>query len=345
MKIFLIKVHPPFTVCPEEEWCKREYRERWLVRQIYELGHQTALYLLTNKREVWVYPDSEYPNNIPIKFYPVDNPSIAKQQHTSIIMLNELEKEKPDVIIWKGLDYKLSSWIRENLSYKPKIVFIVGGKVADKYLNEANIVLAETQEQIDIYFKNKISFILPKSLDLEIFKPNKEKDFDIVSVGTFEERKNHKVIIPLGKFYSIVLLGDGHLKAKMIQLAKDLDVLHNVHFLGNQSTDKVAEYISKSKVMFHPSIWEGFPRTIIEALSCEVPIVANKHVVKDLIKSGRHGLLVEEGEYQEALHSILKFSDMREEMGSRGRELVKNSYDKKSTISVLKNMLSVLEKE
>jgi len=341
MKIILIKVHPIYTVCPENEWCKRSYRERWLPRQLKELGHDSSLYLLTNRSTVWQSPDE-----IPVRFFPVDNPSVAKQEHTSNDMLQELEKEKPDVIIYKGLDYRLSKWIRENLSYRPKIVFIVGGKTNDKYLSEASVILAETEEQANTFFKpfvnDKKCFILPKSLDIEIFKPNNNKEFDIVSIGTFEERKNHKLIIPLGKKYSIVLLGDGHLKPKMIQMAKDLGILHNIHFMGNQPTDKVAEYISKSKIMFHPSNWEGMPRCVIEALSCGVPVVGNKNVIKDIIISNQHGLLVEEYEFEQAVDILLNSPDLRNQMGKNGIELVKK-YDKNSTIPILKEMLSVLE--
>ena len=99
MKVVFIKVHPPYTVCPEEEWCKREYRERWMVRQTRGLGHEASLYLLTNKKEVWSYQDS-----VQVKFFPGDNQSGAKQEHTSKLMLEALEKEKPEVIIYKGLD-------------------------------------------------------------------------------------------------------------------------------------------------------------------------------------------------------------------------------------------------
>jgi len=89
--------------------------------------------------------------------------------------------------------------------------------------------------------------------------------------------------------------------------------------------------------MVHPSIWEGFPRTIIESLACEVPVIALSSTIKGIITHDVHGLLVEEKDLINNVKELLSNEKLIKEMGKNGRELA-NKFDKDSTIPILKTM-------
>jgi glycosyltransferase involved in cell wall biosynthesis len=75
---------------------------------------------------------------------------------------------------------------------------------------------------------------------------------------------------------------------------------------------------------------EGVPKVLIEAAACERPIVTtNMPGCREIVRDGRNGLLVPPKDSEalaEALREIITRPTRREEMGKRGRELVKEEF-------------------
>jgi len=82
----------------------------------------------------------------------------------------------------------------------------------------------------------------------------------------------------------LLLLGDGELKEYLVKLSEDLNLKtyvwdrdklssnFDVYFLGFKKNP--FKYISRSKLFVFPSLWEGFPNALVEAMACGVPIVS-----------------------------------------------------------------------
>ena len=71
------------------------------------------------------------------------------------------------------------------------------------------------------------------------------------------------------------LLGDGALQSELAELAEDLGILKQVHFLGFV-TDR-GEYrrvLGATDLFVHPSATEGLPRVVLEAMAVSRPVVA-----------------------------------------------------------------------
>ncbi|MFY8033924.1 MAG: glycosyltransferase, partial [Flexibacteraceae bacterium] len=85
-------------------------------------------------------------------------------------------------------------------------------------------------------------------------------------VLTFANIRNH---IPA----KLLLVGDGPERAKIEQLTRDLDVQHDVRFLGK--IDVVEEVLSVADLFLMPSEKESFGLAALEAMSCEVPIISS----------------------------------------------------------------------
>ncbi|TET11793.1 glycosyltransferase, partial [Candidatus Aerophobetes bacterium] len=80
-----------------------------------------------------------------------------------------------------------------------------------------------------------------------------------------------------------------------------------VKFIGMVSPEKVYDFLEQAKILILPSLYEGLPNVIVEAMSVGVPVIATRvGGVPDVIKDGETGLLVEPGRVEELAISIKK---------------------------------------
>ncbi len=70
---------------------------------------------------------------------------------------------------------------------------------------------------------------------------------------------------------NLVIVGDGDQKAKLINLVKKLNLENKVHFLGYKPSNTILPYID---VLALPSLSEGLPHSVLEAIACKKPVVA-----------------------------------------------------------------------
>lgn len=108
-----------------------------------------------------------------------------------------------------------------------------------------------------------------------------------------------------------------------------------VKYLG--PTDDVRPFIRDSAVVVLPSYREGTPRSLLEALAMERPVIATDAPgCREVVEDGRNGLLVPVRDAQ-ALASAMKQmiekgEGERQRMGAYGRRKVVNEYDERITI-------------
>jgi glycosyltransferase involved in cell wall biosynthesis len=71
------------------------------------------------------------------------------------------------------------------------------------------------------------------------------------------------------------VVGDGECRAEYEQMARQLGVARAVHFAGAAAHDQVPLWISAADVLCLPSLREGCPNIVIEALACGRPVVGS----------------------------------------------------------------------
>lgn len=121
----------------------------------------------------------------------------------------------------------------------------------------------------------------------------------ILHVGRFDVPKNHPGLLEAFRLLRLThpecrlrLVGDGELRDDMEALAKEKGISDAVEFCGMQSN--VYPYLHDADIFTLPSIYEGNPMTIIEAMGTGLPIVASRvGGIPDMIHDGESGLLVE----------------------------------------------------
>ncbi len=125
--------------------------------------------------------------------------------------------------------------------------------------------------------------------------------------------------------WELHLWGDGEEKDALMAL-KEKYALKTVFFNGY--TNEVIKKISDSSIMLLPSMYEGFPTTLVEAMTCGVPCVAFdcKYGPRDIIHDGEDGCLVEYKNYEQFIGKIdMLISDdsLRKTMGEKARKNIR----------------------
>lgn len=125
-----------------------------------------------------------------------------------------------------------------------------------------------------------------------------------------------------------LLIGDGPLRGALEGLARKLGLDKDVLFLG--SRQDIPQLLALMDVAVLPSLEEGFPNAILEAMAARKPVVATRvGGVPEVVIHGETGLLVPPKDppaLAEAIIELLGDPKRAEEMGKAGRDRVKKEF-------------------
>jgi spore coat protein SA len=116
-----------------------------------------------------------------------------------------------------------------------------------------------------------------------------------------------------------------HLKQELVSLK----IADKVTFHGRIPNKRKIELYKSSDILIQPSIFqEPFGMAIIEAMACQLPVVASRvGGIPEIIEDGKTGLLVEAGDSRALANAILELlshEDLRRRMGESGRKQVES---------------------
>ena len=119
----------------------------------------------------------------------------------------------------------------------------------------------------------------------------------------------------------LVLIGDGPDRGAAEYLVRKKRLQKDVFFLGKQNA--IYEKLACADLFLLPSQLESFGLAALEAMACEVPVIAtNVGGLPEVVEHGVDGYLVEPGDVKEAAHyaiEILSRADRGREIGQRAR--------------------------
>ena len=214
--------------------------------------------------------------------------------------------------------------------------------------------IAQTQRSKDFKFKQ-----FGKRIKIEII-PNALPEFGYINfntvtradkliyVGRFEWEKDPEILIrafahvaKYHPYWTLELAGNGPLLEPMKVLVKELSLEKQVYFLGKVS-DVAALYQSAS-ILVLPSVVEGFPNTLIEAMSFGLPTVCFSDIpYEDIISHSIDGWVVKQRTPEalaEAIQLLIEKKDLRNDLGINALQVVKR-FDKNR---VAKQILHFME--
>lgn len=126
----------------------------------------------------------------------------------------------------------------------------------------------------------------------------------------------------------LILVGDGPLLMAMKKASRDIGIAGSIDFPGH--TNAVIDYLHASDVYAFPSLQEGMPNALLEAMACGLPVVATRiGGVIDVVRDGESGILAEPGDSQslaEGIITLLRNSNLAARLGSKAHQLMKESF-------------------
>lgn len=156
-----------------------------------------------------------------------------------------------------------------------------------------------------------------------------DDDFIFMSTGQLSVRKNHKVVIKAlslikNDHVKYLIVGAGELEEQLKKLVEELHLQNRVIFTGYR--EDVNELLHCVNAFAFPSLQEGLPVSLMEAMACGLPVVCSRiRGNTDLIEDGNGGYLCDCNDYQafsESMNSIVKMDN--KEFGKKNSEKIKN---------------------
>lgn len=158
-----------------------------------------------------------------------------------------------------------------------------------------------------------------------------KKQFTFVTIGRLDHGKNHQLIIDsiCDLNASLWIIGSGELKEELTQYIDNLNLQNRVFLLDKQQNP--FKYLTKADCFIFSSNYEGFPNVLIEALSCNLPVISTdcksgpreilapntspSYQLKNGYENAQYGLLTpikNKSELIKTMRLIMENTDLRE---------------------------------
>jgi glycosyltransferase involved in cell wall biosynthesis len=257
----------------------------------------------------------------------------------------QIKNENPDrvlsfgdffnpIVLLAASGLKIPVYISDRTSFDfkfPKYIKVLKNKLYPKsagFIAQTSRAFEAKKKQFGAQF-NQV--VIPNAIR-EIKKTNEPKENIILYVGRFSWEKNP--IALLQAFSSIenksnwklVMAGDGPQWEEMKRLASDLEMREHVTFLGTVSD--VDTLLNKASIFVLPSVLEGFPNALCEAMSASLPVICFDSIpYESIITPNLDGIVIPYNDLNSltsALNSLMSNEKKRLEIGEKAYSKSRN---------------------
>lgn len=171
-----------------------------------------------------------------------------------------------------------------------------------------------------------------------------DDDFVLISVGELNKNKNHETVIKAlagidHKKIKYLICGSGELESHLRQLIKNLRLENVVQLLGYRKD--IPELLAISDVFVFPSLREGLPMSLMEAMAAGMPVIVSAIRGNiDLVKDGINGYIVPPlniQQYSNRIEVLLNSSSKQESFKENSFTII-NNYKNVTVKSKLKEI-------
>ena len=274
----------------------------------------------------------------------------------SIEALLALRKINPDIVHAQSTFPGLYALVAKKVLGKPYLFSERGMvyfpsqfqyQILKLVLRNADAVLALTEDMKEEMGKiySRAIYVVPNGIDLEKFEgllkdemrcklQVKTDERLVIFVGRFRHEKGVEYLIKAMEIIRqrdhsirLILAGEGPEEENLKSLTEQLKLEGCVEFVGQIPNERVPEYMAASDVFVLPSLSEGFPNVILEAMASGLAIVTTKVTgLSEIIKDRENGLLVEPRNPQQIAEKVLQLLEddqLREGISENNKEEVK----------------------
>jgi colanic acid/amylovoran biosynthesis glycosyltransferase len=142
----------------------------------------------------------------------------------------------------------------------------------------------------------------------------------------------------------LTIVGDGPLRATLEDTARALGIEHDVEFLGRVGQDHIAAHYQCADLFCLPSLREGVPVVLMEAMASGVPVIATRIMgIPELVEDEVTGLLVPPGRAEPLADAIVRLAGdaaLRNRLTGAARARIATEYDVRTCARHLASVLA-----
>lgn len=173
--------------------------------------------------------------------------------------------------------------------------------------------------------------VIPNYVDTERFAPIATivKDIDLLFIGRLNPQKNLPALLEAlrGTGLKSVIIGTGPLEANLKAKAQGLNL--DITWMGNLPNTELPGYINRAKLFILPSLYEGHPKTLIEAMAAGAAVIgADAPGIREIIGHRHNGILcgTDPESINKALVELSTNPELRAELGKNARSFALDNY-------------------
>jgi glycosyltransferase involved in cell wall biosynthesis len=197
----------------------------------------------------------------------------------------------------------------------------------------------EYHREFSLTNHKRVHALIENRIDASRFVPGSQSpgNIKIIYVARLHKRKGHEILIKAwakitssDKKMELILVGGGdeEMKTELKSLVKTLAPCHPIIFEGD--VEEVLPYLQTAHIGVFPSLQEGLPLSLLEMMSCGLPVIASDiEEIKEIITDMKNGVLFKAGDPDDLygkLELLLNDKDLCDQLGKFARELIINHY-------------------
>ena len=225
-----------------------------------------------------------------------------------------------------------------------RYLYLILAPMIRKIWKNASRLLANSEglKQRALAFEKRYAIdIIENGVDNQFFAPSEKKKkknhIVILFVSRLIEGKGLQYMIPklpriqesvmhnTGREIQLVIVGDGPYRAALEQLTDETKVRNLVRFEGRKNKDQVLRYYQAADLFLLPSLSEGMPNVVLEAMASGLPIVitpceGSKELVTD------NGVIAPLDNFADALIELCSDEAKRTAMGRSSLRRIEEAF-------------------
>ncbi len=288
-------------------------------------------------------------------------------KYTSDIVYNSIDKIKPDLIILANpsdllelcYSHKYKAPIIQMIHNVPWNIFArKSKKVLKMTLNLMNnvkvcqVLMPSYVDLIKPYYNGKVVVIpnsVPQISEENIAEHADKEKYTIINIARINYVKNQELLIKAfsllaNKYKNWNVNIWGNPDKKYISVLKNLinkyQLKDRIIFKG--TTKEPLKELKNSDIFAFPSLFEGFPLALTEAMAVGLPSIGLKTApaVNELIVNNKNGLLSEDSsqDFASKLEELIINKDLRKKLGTNARNDMKN-YNKEKILEMWEKLI------
>jgi len=205
----------------------------------------------------------------------------------------------------------------EMIAYKNSDIIIVSAKYDKKYI--------QTRYKVP----GKKIRIVRNYIDTALFKPKQAIRFDrALYIGRLEKQKNLFRLLTAAKIsgIGIDLLGQGSLLHELKKEARKSRI--DARFLGTVPNKRLPLLINKYEIFILPTLWEGMPKALLEAMSCGLACIGTDvKGTREVIQHRKNGVLCKTSAKSISAAILQLNPSLKKKLGSNARNYIVANFD------------------